>query len=534
MKSAQRYFGFAFLMLFLLGSAFSFDVFAQRSKDARTRDLVRTLNSQLDDFKLALDFELSNNRNDRADDALASLADLKKAVGDFESNFVARRENRDDVNSIISAARLLDSDIARLRLNRKLSTDWEEIKRTISSLAQNYGVVARLYSSTSADDNASANDDYDSSDYDSSRNSNRSLTTQFLLTGTYRLDQTRSENTDQILNTTAATGTDRDDLENKIASPEMIAIDVRGNQVTLATSNASAVTFIADGTEKVDNSAGQTLRFRATLNSNRLVIASRGGDSDYTITFEIADGGRTLHVTRRITTNYLRETLFVESFYNRTDTVAQLGIGGSGTNPSGGYSSSDPNDIPGAANAPYNQSQFLIPDGTIITALLESSVDTAVSQNNDRFKLTVQSPLEYRGAVIEGKLVGVGRSGRVSGQASVTFNFETITLRDGRRFEFAGVLQSIKDQNGKTIKVDNEGTAKGDSQTKETAKRGGIGAGLGALIGVIAGGGKGAAIGAIIGGSAGAGSVIATGKDDVKLLPGSLLTIQAAAPRRQQ
>jgi hypothetical protein len=126
----------------------------------------------------------------------------------------------------------------------------------------------------------------------------------------------------------------------------------------------------------------------------------------------------------------------------------------------------------------------------------------------------------------------VGRSGRVSGSSNITFNFETITLRDGRRYDFAGYLQAIKDQNGKTVKVDTEGTAKGDSQTKETAKRGGIGAGAGAILGAIIGGGKGAVLGAIIGGGAGAGSVIAQGRDDVQLMQGSTITIQASSPVR--
>ena len=147
--------------------------------------------------------------------------------------------------------------------------------------------------------------------------------------------------------------------------------------------------------------------------------------------------------------------------------------------------------------------------------------------------MTVQTPNEFRGAVIEGYLSGVGRSGRVSGSSNVTFNFEKITLRTGETYDFAGFLQSIKDQNGKVVKVDAEGVAKGDSQTRETAKRGGIGAGIGALIGVIAGGGKGAAIGAIIGGGAGAGSVVAQGRDDVRLMPGSLITVQSSSPIRQ-
>jgi ferric-dicitrate binding protein FerR (iron transport regulator) len=111
----------------------------------------------------------------------------------------------------------------------------------------------------------------------------------------------------------------------------------------------------------------------------------------------------------------------------------------------------------------------------------------------------------------------------------VTFNFERITLRDGRAYDFAGFVSGVRDHMGKEVRVDNEGTAQGDSQTRETAKRGGIGAGLGALIGAIAGGAK----GAVIGGGAGAGSVIVGGRDDVRLMPGSTVTIEAASPVRQ-
>ncbi|MEK7855399.1 MAG: hypothetical protein AAB288_04865, partial [Acidobacteriota bacterium] len=139
-------------------------------------------------------------------------------------------------------------------------------------------------------------------------------------------------------------------------------------------------------------------------------------------------------------------------------------------------------------------------------------------------------------AIIEGYISGVGRSGQVSGRSNVTFNFTKITLRDGKAYDFAGSLQGIKDSEGKDVKIDAEGTAKGDSQTKETAKRGGIGAGIGALIGAIAGGGKGAVIGAVIGGGAGAGSVVVQGRDDVKLQQGSVMTVTSSSPikRSQQ
>ena len=52
--------------------------------------------------------------------------------------------------------------------------------------------------------------------------------------------------------------------------------------------------------------------------------------------------------------------------------------------------------------------------------------------------MIVQSPNEFRGAVIEGHLSGVGRSGKVTGRSNATFNFDRITLRNGQTYDFAG------------------------------------------------------------------------------------------------
>jgi hypothetical protein len=148
--------------------------------------------------------------------------------------------------------------------------------------------------------------------------------------------------------------------------------------------------------------------------------------------------------------------------------------------------------------------------------------------------MTVVSPTEFRGAVIQGYLSGVSRSGRVSGRPQITFNFETIRMPNGETYDFRGVVMAVTNTEGKTIRIDNEGAVKGDSQTKETVKRGAIGSAIGALIGAIAGGAKGAAIGAIIGGSAGAGSVVVQGKDDLDLKAGSSIMVQATTPSSQR
>ena len=55
-------------------------------------------------------------------------------------------------------------------------------------------------------------------------------------------------------------------------------------------------------------------------------MSSLGGETDYTVTFTSIDNGRSLKVTRRITTDYLRQTIFAESIYNKSDSVARLGI----------------------------------------------------------------------------------------------------------------------------------------------------------------------------------------------------------------
>jgi len=538
-------------VFFVIGMAIfglSVQADAQRRNEKEIRDIVRSLNSKIDDFSYDLKYQLTSSSADQQDidDATRDLRGLQDKIRTFETNMDARRENRDDVSEIISSAKNIDRFLLSNRQNRQIQNSWSDVRNLINRLAANYTIVPDWNNTGGyqrGDGNDRNSDTYPTPTTDYPRTS-QTGTLNNGLSGTYRLDTSRSENTDEIIADANLADAQRQDLKQKLDAPDQISIDIRGNQVTLSSSNSHSVTFTADGREITDHdSAGRTVRVKATMRGQELTVSSIGGDTDYTVTFVPQDSGRTLKVTRRVTTPYLQQTVFADSVYNKTDTVAQ-GTSNNGRNGSssdnsnnGGYSSSDSND----RNAPYGNApsagpgrsgDFIVPNGTILTGNLENTIDTKVSQNNDRFKLTVQSPLDFRGAVIEGYISGVGRSGRVSGSSNITFNFETITLRDGRKYDFAGYLQSIRDQNGKTVKVDSEGTAKGDSQTRETVKRGGIGAGVRAIIGAIAGGGTGAAIGAVIGGGAGAGSVIVQGRDDVQLMPGSTITIQASSPVR--
>jgi hypothetical protein len=507
------------------------------------------------------------------DDVSELLTHLQNQISTFEDNFNQRRENRDDASDVVAAAQEIDTLLKHQETNQRVLQDWNAIKTNIIRLSGNYGIVPNWNGSMSTTTTTSRNGYPGRTTTTRTTTSSQSIKARVIppartisrignseLTGTYRIDTVRSENTDQILSETNVAGSNRQDLQKKLEAPEQIAIRVNGNSVTLASSIASPVTFLADGRETTETDAGgRTVRLHATLKGDELTIASLGGESDYTVIFTPTDNGRSLKVTRRITTEYLQETVFADSVYQKTNDVALLGVDSTVDNDSsstdigssdtssvntgsdnGGWSSSDNQNggtvtVPGRTGpvaVPGRTGSFVVPNGTTLTGMLETSIDTRISQNNDRFRMTVQSPMEYRGAVIEGHVTGVGRSGRVSGRSNVTFNFDTITLRDGKTYDFAGFLRSIRDQNGKTVNVDSEGVARGSSQTKQTAKRGGAGAGIGAVIGAITGGGVGAAVGAIIGGSVGAGSVIVQGRDDVQLYKGSMITVQASSPIR--
>ena len=551
------------LSIVLAVSGVAMEATGQRKNDRVVRDTIRSLNSKIDDFEANYEYQLKSSSADQEeiDFLRGDVRQLKDSLNDFESNLDARRENMDDVTRVIDSASTINGYLITNPQNGRIDDDWAMVRSLINRLSSNYGIAPdwKNTSRTTAQIYPNASNRTGQS-YPNNPNRNalpqintsaprpKAPRSTSSLTGTYRLEPTRSESIDQIITDAGVGAANRQDLQDRLEAPQELALDISGNRVVLASSKSSPVTLTADGSEKTEqDAAGRTIRLRATLRGSELVISSLGGETDYTVTFTSQDNGRTLKVTRRITTDYLNQTVFADSIYTKTNDIAGLGIKASSADEpdssadstSGGYSSNDPNDRNGSSGSapsvsPARSGEFIVPNGTIITGMLENTIDTKVSMNNDRFKLTIQSPMDLRGATIEGYITGVGRSGRVSGSSNITFNFETITLRSGQKYDFSGYLQGIKDQNGKVVKVDTEGTAKGDSQTKETVKRGGLGAGAGAILGAILGGGKGAAIGAIIGGGAGAGSVVVQGRDDIQLMKGSTLTIQASSPIKNE
>jgi hypothetical protein len=288
----------------------------------------------------------------------------------------------------------------------------------------------------------------------------------------------------------------------------MMAVERRGYNVTLASSRSPQVNVNADGMEHVESYPnGRTSRVRASINGDVLTIASNGDRAnDFTVTINPVDNGRRLLVTRSLYAERINQPVVVRSYYDRVSDVAQLNL----YNPAAvGVIGSNTGTVSG---------NFFVPDGTQLVTLLQTNLNTNATREGDRFALSVRSPALYDGALIEGHVSNLSRGGRISGRSELTLNFDTIRLRDGRTYQFAGTTESVRTPRGELVRVDTEGAAESDSRTNTTIARTAIGTAIGALIGAIAGGGKGAAIGAAVGAGAGAGSV-------------SEVTLRASAPR---
>jgi hypothetical protein len=347
-----------------------------------------------------------------------------------------------------------------------------------------------------------------------------------LLTGTWQLDVSHSDNVDDVVDD-AIRGLPADEQQRarnrvtrRLDAPETIAIEQRGQRFTMASTRAPQTTFAADGRSRTEvTERGRTVRINASLRGDQLVINRTGSQgSDYSVTFEPTYRGQGMRVTRTIYADRFPEPIVVTSLYEKTSDIAQLNI----------YSGAP--DRTGIDR--QDRGRFVVPNNTRLTAVLNTDLATKGVNSGDRFSMEVLSPSQYRGAEIEGVVSNIESSGRVTGRAEMTLNFERIRLRDGGTYDFAGYLESIRTPDGKDVRIENEGTVREeDSQTTRTVTRSGIGAAIGAVIGAVAGGGKGAAIGAAVGAGTGAGSVLIQGRDELDLPSGTEVTIRASSPR---
>ncbi len=441
--------------------------------------------------------------------------DFDESVRRLSDRFDSRQATSTDVQDVLNRAARVDVFLNRHTVDARSRNQWSLLHTDLNQLASTFNVSWPRTSSTYPPNG----DSYPPYGNTQNRFGNR-------LTGTYRVDTSRSDDARNAADraTRALAPSERrrviEAVTRRLEAPTEMALDIRGQNVTIASTRASQISFVADGREHIEtNASGRTVRSRASLSGDQLMVSTTGDrGNDFSVTFDSIENGRRLNVTRRVYVQGLTSPVVVQSFYDKTADVARFDIYNPQSNPT----------------YPTSNAGFVVPDGTSVIGVLESDLSTQTAAVGDRFTLRVTSPNEFADATIEGHVSQIERSGRITGRSVMTLDFDSIRLRDGRSYSFAGLVEGVRTTSGQVVRVDTEGTVRDDSQTTKTETRAAIGTAVGAIIGAIAGGGKGAAIGAILGAGGGAGSVYVQGRNDLELNRGTEITIRAGAPLNAQ
>jgi hypothetical protein len=497
---------------------------AYRVSNQQVKSLLARIEVRTDDFRkdVARGLNRSSINGTSSEDSINSyVTDFENATDNLKRNFNDRRDVAADVQEVLNRAGFIQNFLRDYRLSPAATRSWNSLRTDLSTLASYYNVR------------------WDWNNTYSQGNSQFST----MLTGTYRLNSSQSDNVNNIINSSLGNSNGRynnsdynnnnnnnnnqndrvrRNLERRLTSPDMLVIDKRNSQVTIGSTLSPQVTFPADGVARTEtNPNGRSVTVKATTLSSGVEVSYQGDrTNDFFVTFMPMNNGQ-LRVTRRLYIENRNQTVTVNSVYDKVSQTADFSMVNNNSN-TGQYNPNYPNNT--------GTNDFLIPNGTQVVAVLTTQLSTSTANENDRFSMEVQSPAQYRGAIIEGYLSDTTRSGRVSGRAQATFNFETIRLRNGSTYRFTGLIDQVRQPNGDTVSVNNEGAVRDNNQTTRTVTRAGIGAGIGAILGAIIGGGQGAAIGAGVGAGAGAGTVILQGRDNLELRSGAEFRITSSAP----
>jgi hypothetical protein len=161
-----------------------------------------------------------------------------------------------------------------------------------------------------------------------------------------------------------------------------------------------------------------------------------------------------------------------------------------------------------------------IPAGTVITIRTADTLSSKTSQEGETFTATVARPVDVDGAVAipdgakaTGTVVAAHPLGRFKGGAMLEVRLNSVDI------------------NGQNVPVDTAAIARTEKgKGKRSATLIGGGAGLGAIVGGLAGGGKGAAIGALAGAGAGTAGTAFTGNKEIILPAESALSFKLLKP----
>ncbi len=468
--------------------------------DRQVQTLLSRIELKTTNYKRQMDLALrSDIAADRSDDEIGDYIEaLEAAELRLKQRFATRQSSSLDATEVLTRAIYIDQFMNRNRLNPQTQAQWRNLKADLNTLATYYNVSWNWNQQMPTDTDTTG-------DSGGLRNFDARLT------GTYRLNNSLSENTtaaiDQALSTTSAVEREgfRRRLEQRLSSPEIIVIEKSNATVSMASSILPQVTFQADGVARSEtNPRGRTTTTTATADQDGLIINYQGERaSDFYLTF-LPMPDRRLKVTRRIfLDNGSSNSITVSSVYDKIDNVARWNA--VNTNTDTGGSTGTVNDT------------FVVPTGTRMSAELRSNITS--SEISDRFTMDVTAPGQYRGAVISGRVVSEDPAGRVAGRSRVLLIFDTIRLSGGQTYRFAGTVNALTAVNGDIVTVTNQVARSAAQPVRGT---GGI---LGALIGAISG----VPVDAGANSATTAGAILSQNRDGIEIGSGSQVMITALA-----
>ena len=176
--------------------------------------------------------------------------------------------------------------------------------------------------------------------------------------GSYRINVEDSDRLYTAVQDVASTVPFRDqqrffmDLSVRLTPPDLLAIQCNGIRISVASSRASRVTFVADGRMRQEPSpTGTLVNSRISMTSDTLSFASNGkAEDNLNVTFHSIDGGNRLRVIRRIDAEQLTQPIVIQSVYDKLSSDVDWSVYESRTLAAANSRDSDmPRDAPGSS-----------------------------------------------------------------------------------------------------------------------------------------------------------------------------------------
>jgi type IV secretion system protein VirB10 len=185
-------------------------------------------------------------------------------------------------------------------------------------------------------------------------------------------------------------------------------------------------------------------------------------------------------------------------------------------------------------NRAQGERSWVVPEGTVISMRMDSSLSSATSRAGDKFSATVTIPVYVggktvipAGSVVEGHVNMVTPAKRRSQSGTIAVEFDELVFPNGARVPLRGTLTAA-DPNERQ-RIEDENRVKGSNGDRSAIFVGGAGA-LGAIIGAAAGGGKGAAYGGLAGAGVGIAGVLLSKGTEAEVKPGTTFGINLDEP----